>query len=84
MQKALLFGCALTLATVGGGWFSPAANADPVKKCTTTTTDDPSNGWTTTVNNDQTSACNSNSDTGFVETSSTTQNPSGKPPPGRQ
>jgi hypothetical protein len=83
MQKALLFGCALTLAAVGGGWFSPAAHAASTKTCTTTTADQPSKNWQTQTTNTQTSSCNSNSDTGFVPVSSTTTNPGGNQPPAK-
>jgi hypothetical protein len=78
MLKALMFGSALTLAAVGGAWFSPA-HADKVKDCGTTTTTTnvtPPNAnagftTTTTTSTTQTASCNSNSDTGRQTTSST-------------
>ena len=84
MLKALLFGSALTLAAVGGGWFSPAAHADSTKTCTATTANEPSKGWQTETTNTQTSSCNSSSDTGFTPVSSTTTNPGGNQPPAKQ
>lgn len=84
MLKALLFGSALTLTAVGGLCFSSAAHADSTKTCTTTTADQPSKGWQTQTTNTQTSSCNSNSDTGFTPVSSTTTNPGGNQPPGKQ
>jgi hypothetical protein len=87
MLKALMFGSALTLAAVGGFWFSPA-HADKVKDCGTTTTPvtNPPNanaGFTQTTTTTQTSACNSNSDTGQQTTTGPTTNKGGGTPRGQ-
>lgn len=72
------------LTAVGLLSFSPAAHAAKTKTCTTTSTNDPSKGWQTDTTNTQTSQCNSSSDTGFTAGSTTTTNPGGKQPPGKQ
>ncbi|MEH2513368.1 hypothetical protein V1291_004722 [Nitrobacteraceae bacterium AZCC 1564] len=74
----------LAVLTVGGAWFSPAAHAASTKTCVnSTTSNDPSNGWTTKTTQTQTSACGSNSTTGFSSTTTVT-NPGGNQPPSKQ
>jgi hypothetical protein len=89
----------VALTAVGGFWFSPAAHAAKTKDCgttssTTTSPVTPPNGnagftqsTTTTSDIKQTSACNSNSDTGQVITpistiTSPVTNKAGKAPGG--
>jgi hypothetical protein len=64
--------------TVGALAMPALASADKVKTCTTSGT--PHKNFTTT--NTQTSACNSNSDTGTQDVS--VQNPAGHQPGGQQ
>jgi hypothetical protein len=86
MLKAALFKFALTLAAVGGAWFSPA-HADKVKDCgiTTTAVTNPPNanaGFTSTTTTTQTAACGSSSDTGLQTTTTPTTNKGGGTPQG--
>ena len=68
----------LPTAVAIAGLAAPVAHGASTKTCTTT--DSPHNNWTQT--NTQTSSCNSNSDTGYVNTG--TNNPAGHQPAGQQ
>jgi hypothetical protein len=72
MKRILLVSAlALSAMTAVGTWLAPAAYAAKTKTCTTTTDVTPPNGnagFTQTSTNNQTSACNSASDTGATPT----------------
>ena len=87
MKRILLVTAFALSATAVGTWLAPAAYAAKTKTCDTrtdTVTGPPNGGFTQTTTQTQTSACNSNSDTGETITTGPVANKGGGTPKGHQ